>query len=162
MANNFFLNQDPLLYQQQSRDEGMRNQLAEALAQYQQFQQKNQQPQGYRDHLGELDEMTSGMGESLVSRLSENREYKRLSSELQGIIQRELMGSISVRINTNPDAVRNITRQKEIIRDMRDEADEEQRQNISELNDYVKNYSNITFEEYKRMKDGVKNEDKTK
>ena len=42
----------------------------------------------------------------------------------------------------------------EMIDEAKHAIDDEQRRNINELNDYVKNYSNITFDEYKRIKNG--------
>ena len=42
----------------------------------------------------------------------------------------------------------------EIIKSAKDAVDTEQRKNLNEINDYVKNYSNITFDEYRRIKNG--------
>lgn len=157
MANNFFLNQDPLLYNGRSpqNDEEMRRQLNDAIAQYQQLQQRQQQNQpSNADYLTELDGIVSGISDDVKERLGNDKEYCRLNGELQAIINREIIWSIKGRINSNQDAVRNMLRQKEIIRNVKDECDDEQRRNISELNDYVKNYSDITFDEYKKIKEG--------
>ena len=35
---------------------------------------------------------------------------------------------------------------------------EEEKQNFNELNDYMKNYSHLTFDEYRKLKNGVSNE----
>lgn len=153
MANNFFLNQDPLLYQvrQNGGDEETRRQLSDALIQYQQLQQRNgQAPQ--TDYIAELDGIVSGISDDVKDRLNNDPEYVRLSAELQTIINREIMWSIKGRINSNQDAVRNMVRQKEMIKDAKEKVEGEQRRNLSELNDYVKNYPTITFEEYKRIK----------
>ena len=61
----------------------------------------------------------------------------------------------------NPTAVKNIERQMDIIKETNNNLENEQRRNILELNDYVKNYSNITFEEYKRIKNGEQSQEKT-
>ena len=70
------------------------------------------------------------------------------------MIQKELIASIKWHINSNPAASKNIERQMEIIKSAKDAVDTEQRKNLNEINDYVKNYSNITFDEYRRIRNG--------
>ena len=64
------------------------------------------------------------------------------------------MSSIKWHINSNPTASKNIEQQIVIIKATKDSVDAEQRKNLNEINDYVKNYSNITFDEYRRIKNG--------
>lgn len=156
MANNFFLNQDPLLFQNCNHvnDDDVRRQLAEALNQYQQMQQRGgyDMQQYQNDHISELDKLMSGVSDSVLEKLKSDDEYNRLNAELQLIINREILMSIRGKINGNQDAVKNILRQKEIISKLKSECESEERKSLSELNDYIKNYSNLTFDEYKRKK----------
>jgi hypothetical protein len=41
---------------------------------------------------------------------------------------------------------------KEIINTAKKEKNDENNRNLMELNDYIKNYSDLTFDEYKRLK----------
>ena len=50
----------------------------------------------------------------------------------------------------------NWKRQMEVINDVKNNVNLEQQQNLTELNDYMKNYSHLTFQEYKNIKKGVK------
>lgn len=71
------------------------------------------------------------------------------------------MSLIRNKINCNPNAVRNIERQMEILKETNSIIEDEKRRNLNELNDYIKNYSNITFDEYKKKKQQPKdNENK--
>lgn len=155
--NNFFLSQDPLLFQNpysqrfsedKQSDAQMRQRLNDAYLQY-----KNTQDElNANDYIGELDSAMTSLPENVAEKLSANEEYLELNRQLQGIIQKEIMASVKWRINTNPSAVRMARRQKDIIDSAVKEAENEEKQNISELNDYMKNYADMTFNEYRQAK----------
>ena len=156
MANNFFLNQDPLLYHgttpSQGMDDMLQQRINDTVLQYNMLQQKRMDIK--HDLIGKLNDLTRGLNAETINVLNNNNEYIRLNGELQSIIQDEILSNIKWRINSNPTAVKNIQRQMEMIDEAKHAIDDEQRRNINELNDYVKNYSNITFDEYKRIKNG--------
>lgn len=167
--NNFFLNQDPLLYnntysspfENNANDQQLKQQLNDALIQYQALQQKQNMSQGpTKDYLGELDILLKNLNESTVEFLNSDEEYKKLNADLQSLIQQEIMNSVKWKINNNATAIKNIQRQNEIIAQVNKTVEAEERKNLSELNDYVKNYSNITFDEYKRIKNNNSDENK--
>ena len=152
--NNYIFSQDPLLFQrplQSSMDDGqLRLQLEQAMQQYQNLQQP-QQPQT-KDHLGELDNMMKGLDADIAQMLLEDNEYMTINNDLQAMIQEEIMKSIRWKINSNQSAIQKIDRLKEIIRNANKEREIEEKRNMQELNDYIKNYSNMTFDEYKKLK----------
>lgn len=163
-SNNFFLNQDPLLFASNQYNplngDDFRQQMNDSYNQYKLFQQKQQKQQ--IDYLSELDRMMKNVSNDTIAALNNNKEYKRLNNELNNLIQTEIMDSVKWKINNNPDAVKNIERQKELIEEANTLIENEKQQSLNELNDYVKNYSNITFDEYKKIKNGEKPEIKTK
>ena len=65
------------------------------------------------------------------------------------------MNLIKNKLNSRNDIIDNIKRQISIIRDVQDETSNEQRKNIAELNDYMKNYAHLTFQQYKDIKNNV-------
>lgn len=152
--NNFYLNGDPLLFSNSPyRNDDMNNQMSDMMMQYQIMQQqKINQQQMFKDYVGELDNLLKNTDMLCKEALSNNAEYQKLNFDLQSIIQTELIATIKNKINTNQNAVKNIERQFEIIREVKADIESEQKKNLSELNDYVKNYSNITFDEYKKKK----------
>lgn len=166
--NNFvFSGNDPLLYntmasnvqRQMPPDMDVRQQLDNALAQYQQAQQNllakqpPQQPEKERkDYLGELDEMVKELDEEVMGRLQGNEEFITLNAEIQQMIQNEIMKSVRWKINSNPEAISKIETLKKTIKTAQKEQQAEEKRSMMELNDYITNYSSMSFDDYKRIK----------
>ena len=168
--NNFvFGSADPLLYNQivprtspnltdpTMNGVDLKNQLDSLTAQYQQYQQyqnmqqNNQQKQ--KDLLGEIDELLKGMDNNMINELSNNPEFNELNTYIQALIQEEIMKTVKWKINSNDEAIPKMNRLKDIINNMYKSKTEEEKKNLSELNDYIKNYSDLTFNEYKKLKE---------
>lgn len=166
--NNFvFSGSDPLLYntmasnvqRQMPPEMDVRQQLDNALAQYQQAQQNllakqpPQQPEKeQKDYLGELDEMVKELDEEVMGRLQANEEFITLNAEIQQMIQNEIMKSVRWKINSNPDAISKIETLKKTIKTAQKEQQAEEKRSMMELNDYITNYSSMSFDDYKRIK----------
>lgn len=153
--NNYIFSQDPLLFQkpiQQSLDDDqLRLQLERTIQQYQALQSQTQ-PTQQKDVLGEFDKKLKALDANALEMLSNNTEYVELNNILQQLIQEELIQSIRWKINSNQTAVQKISRMQDIISEVTREVELEEKRNMYELNDYIKNYSNITFDEYKKIK----------
>jgi hypothetical protein len=161
--NNFVFSQDPLLYtslasrQNPQNEYDLKRQLDDAMSQYQALSQSQQippTPQPSKDYLGEIDEMVQGLDEDVALALSADVEYVKINADLQRMIQEEMMKSIRVKINSNPEAINKMSRLKELIVAAKKTKTEEDRKIMSDINDYVKNYSDLTFDEYKQLKYG--------
>lgn len=161
--NNFVFGTDPLLYTQmipQRQNEAeMKRQLDNMMTQYHALQQQQQTPppqlqqtQIQKDYLGELDMYLKDLDSDTASILSNNVEFVQLNAYVQQLIQEEIMKAVKWQINSNQDAVRKIERLKSIISETNKERENEDKKNLSELNDYIKNYSDLTFNEYKQLK----------
>lgn len=161
--NNFVFSQDPLLYttlsnrQMGQNDFEMKKQLDDAIKQYQLLSQNvplNNQAQNTKDYLGELDDLIRGLDEDITLVLSSDIEYLKINEEIQKMIQEEMMKSVKWKINSNPDAVNKMERIKELIFVAQKNKSDEDRKNMADINEYIKNYSDLTFEEYKQLKYG--------
>ena len=160
--NNFVFSQDPLLYtslmarQNPQNEAEIRQQLNEALIQYQTLNQPPQQPQTQpdKDYLGEIDKMLGELDEDVALTLSADAEYLKLQDDLQKMIQEEMLKSIRWKINSNPKAISKMDRIKELIAVAKTNKTDEDRRIMADINDYVKNYADLTFEEYKQLKYG--------
>lgn len=162
--NNFVFSQDPLLYsalvskQNPQTEYDMRQQLDNALAQYQMLaSQQNAsvpQKQQTRDYLGEVDEMTRGIDEDIMLVLTSDVEYMKINEDIQRMIQEEIVKSIKWKINSNPEAINKLERMKDLIASAKRSKEDEDKKVMADLNDYIKNYSDLTFEEYKQLKYG--------
>jgi hypothetical protein len=160
--NNFVFSQDPLLYasltnrQNPQAEYDMKRQLDEAMAQYQAMSQQTtiQQKPQQKDYLGEIDDIIRGLDEDTATMLNADVEYIKINDELQRMMQEEMMRSIKWKINSNPDAVYKMERMKELIQNVKKVKDEENRKVMADINDYITNFSDLTFEEYKQLKYG--------
>ena len=135
----------------------MKKQFDATMAQYQAMQQHYspiQQTRGTQvDYLGELDNLTRNIDSDVAETLSVNVDYLKLNNELQSMIQEEMIRNVKWSINNNPEAINKMTSLRDIIISAKKERSDENSRNMMELNDYIKNYSDITFDEYKKLKD---------
>lgn len=164
--NNFVFSQDPLLYtalanrQNPQTEYEMKRQLDEAMAQYQTLSQtplpQTTQSTQTKDYLGEIDTLVQGLDEDVKLALTADVEYLKINEELQKMIQEEMMRSVKWKINSNPEAVNKMNRLKELISGAQKAKSDEDRKVMADINDYIKNYSDLTFDEYKQLKYGNK------
>jgi methyltransferase-like protein len=141
--NNFFLNQpDPLL------QNGMYENIPNPLL-LQQIQ-----PQQFKDNVKELDDALKSLSPSMVERLSQDSKFSILNTEFQNIVQQELLLLVRNKLNMNPKIQNNIQEQLSIIEETKRNIEKEKESSINEMNDYMNNYAHLTFDEYRRMKNG--------
>ena len=141
--NNFFLNQpDPLL------QNGMYENIPQSIL-LQQVQQ-----QQFKDTIKELDDALKSLSPSMVERLSKDAKFSMLNTDFQNIVQQELLLLVKNKLNMNPKIQSNIQEQLSIIEETRRNIEKEKESSINEMNDYMNNYAHLTFDEYRRMKNG--------
>ena len=141
--NNFFLNQpDPLL--QNGMYENIPNPILLQQVQSQQF----------KDNVKELDDALKSLSPSMVERLSQDSKFSILNAEFQNIVQQELLLLVRNKLNMNPKIQNNIQEQLSIIEETKRNIEKEKESSINEMNDYMNNYAHLTFDEYRRMKNG--------
>jgi hypothetical protein len=159
--NNFVFSQDPLLYNATQpqyypqNDMDIKRQLDTVLAQYQALQQKQPptQPEPQvEDHIGILDDLVKNSDPAIIEVLNTNAEFIQINNWIQQMIQTEIMKSVKHSLNTNPEVISKISRAKDIIREVKINQETEDRRSLNELNDYITNYSDMTFNEYKQFK----------
>ena len=122
----------------------------------QQLMAEMQQPT-QKDWVSVLDAEMKNLDPSTVERLNENTQFSALNAQLQTLIQTEIMNLVKFKINSNPEAVDNVKQQLEIMKNTSQQVKNEEKQNINELNDYLQNYSHLSFNEYKNIKSGKQN-----
>jgi hypothetical protein len=164
--NNFVFSQDPLLYsstlpQVPQSEVDIKKQLDSVMAQYQALQQKRgeeppiQKQESKIDYLGELDSMIHDTDPDIIELLQVDEEYIQLNNMIQLAIQGAIMKEVKWKLNEDKDVIGYVNRLKEIIKSAQKEKESEERKNILEINEYIKNYSDMTFNEYKRLKQSV-------
>ena len=160
----FYHNDDPLLRQSpitffQNNGNATPNNVNDTYAQLYKQQlmmemQQQQQNMTPKDWLGDLDNTMKGLDNETVELLNQNNDFTFLHTQLQALIQNELMLLVKYKINANDGAIENIKKQLNIMQSMSKQVKEQEKQNFNDLNDYMKNYSHLTFDEYRRLKNG--------
>lgn len=159
--NNFVFGSDPLLYsstmprQEYISEPDIKRQLDNVMQQYQQLQQQTKQESPQRDWIGEFDKLLKDLDPSVVESISKDQEFSQLNAEIQQDIQAEIMSTIKWRLNGNSNVSQRIKRAIDIVTYYQQNKVNEDKKNISELNDYIQNYSDMTFNEYKKMKGSI-------
>ena len=159
--NNFvFGSADPLLYgatvprNEYVSEPDIKRQLDAVMQQYQQLQQsKNVDKPPQKDWIGNFDDMLRGLDLDVAEQLNEDQEFIQLNAFVQNDIQTEIMSSIKWKLNSKQETVNRIKRMMEIIDNYnRNKVNEDKRQ-MAEITDYLQNYSDMTFNEYKKLKE---------
>lgn len=152
----FYHNDDPLLHHTMFQQPMQSNNLSDTYAQMykQQLIQEMQQNNQIKDWVGELDNLLKGLDNSTVELLNKDTEFTMLNTQLQSLIQQEIMLLVKPKINSNNGVIENINKQIDIVNRINQEVKNEEKRNMNELNDYLKNYSHLTFDDYKRIKEG--------
>ena len=161
--NNFvFGASDPLLYNNiipngqnalYGSENDIKRQLDNVMQQYQQLQQSKQveTPQN-KDWVGDFDNTLKGLDADVANALMEDQEFVQLNAVLQNDIQNEIMLSIKWKLNGKQDTVHRIKRMLDIIDNYNRDKANNDKKNIAELTDYIQNYSDMTFNDYKKLK----------
>lgn len=161
--NNFvFGSTDPLLYgsmmpkQEYVSEPDIKRQLDVITQQYQQLQQSKASETPQHDWIGDFDKTLKELEPELVETISMDQEFVQLNALVQQDIQTEIMSSIKWRLNGNSNVTQRVKRLMDIITYYKQNKVNEDKKNISELNDYIQNYSDMTFNEYKKMKESTR------
>jgi hypothetical protein len=72
---------------------------------------------------------------------------------VQQSIQDEIMRNIKWKLNSKQEVIYKVKRLNEIIESYNKEKASRDRQQMAEISEYLQNYSDMTFNEYKKMKE---------
>lgn len=157
--NNFVFGADPLLYgntmsnrQEYTGEVDIKRQLDTVMQQYQQLQQSKPLDPPTKDWLGEFDKTLKSLDPDIESALSNDQEFIQLNAIVQQDIQNEIMMSIKWKLNGKQDTVQRVRRMMDIIDHYSHEKHAEDKRQMAEISDYLQNYSDMTFNEYKQLK----------
>ena len=165
--NNFVFGADPLLYSNivpkgqdavYAQENDIKRHLDGIMQQYQQLQQ-NKPDAPVKDWLGDFDKTLKGLDSDVANYLMEDQEFTQLNNIIQQDIQNEIMMSIKWKLNNKQDTVQHIKRMLDIIDNYNREKVNEDKKQMAEISDYLQNYSDMTFNEYKQLKASKQNKD---
>jgi hypothetical protein len=131
----------------------IRRQLDSVMQQYQQLQQAKQSEPPQRDWVGEFDKTLKNLDPAVAETLLTDEEFVQLNAIVQQDIQNEIMSTIKWKLNGRQDTVQRVQRMMDIIENYNRDKAQEDKRNIAEIADYIQNYSDMTFNEYKKIKE---------
>lgn len=158
--NNFVFGTDPLLYsstmprQELVSEPDIKRQLDSVMQQYQQLQQTRQTEPPQKDWLGDFDKTLKRLDPTVAESLMTDEEFVQLNTIVQQDIQNEIMSTIKWKLNSKQETVQRVQRMMDIIENHNRTKESEDKKNIAEIADYIQNYSDMTFNEYKKLKEG--------
>lgn len=158
--NNFvFGSADPLLYgntmprNDYISEPDIKRQLDAVMQQYQQLQQSKTNDKPQKDWIGDFDNTLKTLDTDVAEALNTDQEFIQLNALVQNDIQNEILTNIKWKLNGKQDTVARVKRMMEIIENYnRNKANEDKKQ-MAEITDYLQNYSDMTFNEYKKLKE---------
>lgn len=160
--NNFvFGSADPLLYsnivpRQEYVEPDIKRQLDNVMQQYQQLQQNRQQEPPQKDWVGDFDNTLKSLDIDVAEALNNDQEFVQLNALMQQDIQNEIMVSIKWKLNSRQETIQRVKRMMDIIDNYNRSKANEDKKNLSEIADYIQNYSDMTFNDYKKLKEANK------
>jgi hypothetical protein len=131
----------------------IRRQLDSVMQQYQQLQQSKQVEPPQKDWIGDFDKTLKGLDPTVADALMSDEEFVQLNAIVQQDIQNEIMSSIKWKLNGRQETTQRVQRMMDIIENYNRDKAQEDKRNIAEIADYIQNYSDMTFNEYKKLKE---------
>lgn len=108
----------------------------------------------------EIDSIVSGMSDQELMALNNNDEFIESSQKIQSILQAEYLKIMKPIVENTPQGKDALDKHLTLVKRLRKTAIDEVNRKYSEMDDYLRNYSNISFQEYQKMKQGGKRNDK--
>lgn len=92
-----------------------------------------------------LQKEMEGLSEVEIAELSKFKPYIEANNKLGILVQAELLNLVKRQINANPEVIKNVI---ESVKAYKKERDKE----MNDFQDYIKNFSDITYKEYIQLK----------
>ena len=86
------------------------------------------------------------LNEVEIAELTKYQPYVEANTKLGVLVQSELINLVKRQINNNPEVIKSVI---DSIKNYKKERTKE----MSDFQDYIKNFSDITYKEYKQLKD---------
>lgn len=111
-------------------------------AQYQQFINQQQTVDTYAN----LEREMQTLSDSDVIELSRFQPYIQANNALSMLVQGELLKMVRNEVNKQPEVINNVINSIKEFKSMK-------QKDLDDFQDYIKNYSDITYKEYKQLKE---------
>lgn len=143
---------DPLLGSQQNQTsmDAQINDWAQKIVELQKQRGViNMQPQQSKTPLwDEIDKVTDSLTEAQKNYLNQNKDYVESYQEVANMLQREYLRVTRPMVEQTKDGKEALERHLALIKRLRKNAMQAEEEKTALWNDYITNYSNMTFNDY--------------
>lgn len=143
---------DPLLGSQQNQTsmDAQINDWAQKIVELQKQRGAiNMQPQQSKTPLwDEIDKVTDSLTEAQKNYLNQNQDYVESYQEVANMLQREYLRVTRPMVEQTKDGKEALERHLALIKRLRKNAMQAEEEKTALWNDYITNYSNMTFNDY--------------
>lgn len=130
--------------------------LAERVEQLKQVRMQPARQQAATPVWDEIDSIVAGMSDQELDMMNGNEEYLESSAAVQGILQREYLRIMRPIVENTKDGKDALEKHLTLIKRLRKSAKEAVNRKYSLMDEYLERYSDITFDEFIKMKKGGK------
>lgn len=102
----------------------------------------------------EIDNITSSLSDSEFDYLSHNEEFQESSRNIHGLLEREYMRIMRPIVESTKDGKDALDKHLTLIKRLRKTVKDEANRRDALMNEYLANYSNISFSDFMAMKQG--------
>lgn len=166
MQTNVFLGgADPLLgssavnspvdYDRQIAELQQMQQRLEAQKQQQRQQMTAGQPQSQSPIWDEIEKLTADFSDREFSIVNQDEDFQQSQNNIMAIMQREYMRMMRPIVEGTKDGKEALENHLTLIKQLKKKATKEADRNMELFNEYTQNYSDMTFAEFMKMKNGT-------
>lgn len=159
MATNLYFNgaQDPLLCSGVPQQD-----YEQRMAELQQMQQsleaqrrQIQAPQSKSPLWDEIEQLTADFSDREFAKVNSDEEFQASQNALLSILQREQMRMMRPIVEGTKDGREALEKHLSLIKRLKKQAQNEANRDIELFSEYTRNYPDMTFSEFMKMKNGA-------
>lgn len=154
---------DPLLgdkpnYNNIAQLEEQQKQIESRLMQLKQVNLSSQQPQQRATPVwDEIDNIVAGLSDNELQYLNSNAEYQESSAAVQAILQREYLRIMRPIVEATKDGKDALDKHLTLVKRLRKSARDEANKRYTLMDDYLANYSHMSYNDYIKMRNNGNN-----
>lgn len=163
-GNNFYFNgADPLLSggrnyadaeEQLEEMERMQEELARRKRYLQEARNRPDNGGSRTPVWDEIDTLMGGLSEQEYRRITENEEFRASQDRVMGVLQRIQLQAIKPQVEASKEGKEALDCHLTLVKRLRNAVSKEVDEEMNEFREYKERYSNMTYEEYQKMKRG--------
>jgi len=100
----------------------------------------------------EIEKEFEGLSDEQKSKIYADQDYQKYAMLFSEIVQVELLNFIKPRLLQNENAVKLLEDQRDAVKLIKKQMNQETEKRLADFRDYTENYSHMTYDEYLKLK----------